>query len=102
VIAPVWSKFLPSGSHSLSPKPQIFLTACSTVSLGQFALIDGVSYVMGGRVGIYDTHCDQLENLTTPHPRLPHVRRGGGGGEGVGARGVGGVGWGIGWVGVLG
>ena len=26
---------------------------------------------MGGRVGIYDTHCDQLENLTppTPHPQ---------------------------------
>ena len=46
------------------------LTACSTVSLGQFALIDGVSYVMGGRVGIYDTHCDQLENLTPPHPLL--------------------------------
>ena len=70
MIASAWSKFLPSGSHSLSPKPQIFLTACSTVSLGQFALIDGVSYVMGGRVGIYDTHCDQLENLTPPHPLL--------------------------------
>ena len=61
---------VPSGSHSLSPKPPMFLTACSTVSLGQFALIDGVSYVMGGRVGIYDTRCDQLENLTPPHPLL--------------------------------
>ena len=50
------------------PKPQIILTACSTVSLGQFALIDGVSYVMGRRVGIYDTHCDQLEILiSTPY-----------------------------------
>ena len=50
------------------PKPQIFLTACSTVSLGQFDLIDGVSYVMGGQVGIYETHCDQLENLiSTPY-----------------------------------
>ena len=29
------------------------------------------SYVMGGRVRIYDTHCDQLEDLIPPH--LPHT-----------------------------
>ena len=30
------------------------------------------SYVMGGRVRIYDTHCDRLEDLTsTPTPTYP-------------------------------
>jgi len=58
--------------HICFPRsPKYFFTACSPASLGQFALIGGVSYVMGGRVGIYDTHCDQLEDLTPPHPTPP-------------------------------
>ena len=57
-----------------SPKPLIFLTACPTISHGQFALIDGVSYVMGRRVGIYDTHCDRLEDLpNTPSHPIPRL-----------------------------
>ena len=99
MIAPVWSKFLPSGSHLLSPKPQIFLTACSTVSLGQFDLIDGVSYVMGGRVGICDTHCGRLEDLTPPHlpqPHVPHVPHAPSPPHPK-HMGLGWVGWSIGW-----